>query len=139
MNQTLYWLPRVFGIMFIVVATLFVFDIERFSWGALFMHLLPALVVLVALLIAWKQEMIGGILFIILGIAYIILAWGKTPWMSFLVMSGPAFVIGVLFLLPKNQLMAAPAADVQADSSVMTDNQFTAPPEPENTDSQETN
>ena len=140
MNQTLYWLPRAFGIMFVLVAALFVFDIERFSWGALFLHLGPALLVLIALLIAWKQQMIGGILFIILGVAYIILAWGKTPWLSFLVMSGPAFVIGALFLLPRTQAVDAPLTSPQLDPGIMTDNQFTSPPEPaaepENLDSQ---
>ncbi|MBT6690959.1 DUF2964 family protein [Candidatus Parcubacteria bacterium] len=137
MNQTLYWIPRVFAIMFTLVVTLFVFDIEQFSWGALFMHLTPTIAVLIALLIAWKQEMIGGIIFIILGIVYIVMAWGDTPWLSFLAMSGPAFVIGILFLISKSsQSMAAPMTAPTMDQAPPTP-QPEQPVEPQNVDSQD--
>jgi len=66
---------------------------------ALFMHLVPTYLVLGALLVAWKWEKIGGILFLGLGLFYIIMSWGRFPGMTYLIISGPLIVIGTLFLI----------------------------------------
>ena len=99
MNKTLYWAPRVFAILFTVLISLLVLDVFiNFSWLALLMHLLPTLVLLIALLVAWKWEMIGGIVYIFLGLIYIIFFRVDNFW-TYVVVAGPALVIGILFLV----------------------------------------
>jgi hypothetical protein len=66
---------------------------------ALLMHLVPVYLILIALAIAWRWEWVGSILFMALGVLYIISAWGQFSWDAYLVMAGPAFLIGLLFLI----------------------------------------
>lgn len=103
MNKTLYWTPRIFGILFVVFTALFVLDVfeGRFIWGALFTHLLPSLVALVVLLVAWFKEKIGGVLWILLAIVYVVITWGDIGWQAYLTMFLPAVVLGILFLMQK--------------------------------------
>jgi len=74
----LFWTPRILAIIFIIFLALMsldVFDMNLGFWGTmlgLFMHNIPALVLLVVLLISWKYEIVGGIAFILAGIVYIV-------------------------------------------------------------------
>ena len=101
-EKLLFWTPRVLGILFTVFVSIFALDVfgEGYGfWGtilALLMHLVPALIVLTALVIAWRWEAVGGILFIALGVWYLVTTWGHFTW--HLVISGPLFVIGALFV-----------------------------------------
>ena len=83
-----------------------VFSPELSFWqtlGALFIHNIPALVLLIILLISWKYEIVGGIAFVLAGILYIILLmrnpfeWYMLSWS--IQISGVAFFIGILFLI----------------------------------------
>ena len=98
MNKTIYFATRGFAILFILLTVLFVFDLGKFSWLGLLMHLLPTLVLVIILAISWVQEKIGGILWILAALAYVIIAWGDVDWLAYLLMAGPAIVIGCLFL-----------------------------------------
>ena len=78
MNQTvekiLFWSPRVLGLLIAILASLFALDVfgEGYSFwetiAALAMHLIPTLVILIVLGIAWRWESIGGFLFVALGL-----------------------------------------------------------------------
>jgi hypothetical protein len=70
----------------------------------LFLHNISANILLTVLLISWKYEIVGGIVFILAGLFYIILllmnpqlGWYVLLWA--IQISGPAFLIGVLFLI----------------------------------------
>jgi hypothetical protein len=65
---------------------------------ALLMHLVPTAVLLACLAAGWRRDEIGAILYAALGIAYIVLFWGRFPWHVYAIMSGPVFLIAVLFL-----------------------------------------
>jgi hypothetical protein len=99
----LFWTPRALGILFTVFVSIFALDVlgEGYGlWGtmlALLMHLIPALIVLAVLVIAWRWEAVGGMLFIALGVWYVVTTWGHFNW--HLVISGPLSVIGGLFLI----------------------------------------
>lgn len=105
-ERGLYWTPRVLGILFAAFVSIFALDVfgEGYGfWGtilALVMHLIPTLLVLTVLVIAWRWERVGGILLIALGVFYVIESWTRTHihWSSYLVISGPLFLIGGLFL-----------------------------------------
>jgi hypothetical protein len=100
-ERGLFWTPRVLGVLFAAFLSIFALDVfgEGYGfWGtilALVMHLIPTLVVLAVLAIAWRWEAVGGILFIALGAWCLIAPLGpKDP-----VISGPPFVLGGLFLI----------------------------------------
>ena len=104
-RSALYWAPRILGIVTVLFLALFALDVfaEGYSFGdlltALFMHLVPSLVILLALVIAWRRERWGGGLFIFLGIIYIWMFWDQGFWGAYLIISGPLFLTGALFLL----------------------------------------
>ena len=102
-NKGLYWSPRILAIAFIFFVGLFALDSFEKGFNietliGFFIHLIPSLVILVFLMIAWKWELIGGLLFTILGILYIYMAWGEFSFVVYSLISGPLFVIGMLFL-----------------------------------------
>ncbi|HII30170.1 hypothetical protein COT48_01480 [Candidatus Woesearchaeota archaeon CG08_land_8_20_14_0_20_47_9] len=99
--RALYWLPRVMGIFFAVFISLFALDAFRggFSLPGFAIQLIPALIVVAALITAWKSELIGGAILVILGCLYIMVAWARFPLTAYLVISAPLFVIGGLFIV----------------------------------------
>ena len=109
MNETvkkvLFWSPRVLGILIAIFISLFALDVlvEDYSFletiVALLMHLIPTAIILIILAIAWRWEWIGGILFILLGVLYITLFWDPSRLPAYLMISGPLFLIGLLFML----------------------------------------
>ena len=104
-KRFLFWTPRVLTIAFILFLALFAMDVfgEGYGfWGtvvALVMHLVPNLVLALVLVLAWKREWIGGVLFAGLGTFYLVMAWGKVHWSAFAAISGPLFLVAVLFLI----------------------------------------
>jgi hypothetical protein len=104
-NRILYWLPRILCLLFAVFISLFALDVFGAGYGfwetvvALLIHLIPTAMILLALAIAWRWEWIGAILFFGLGAWYLIMAWGKFTSTTYLLISGPAFLIGVSFLV----------------------------------------
>ena len=108
-SKFVYWTPRVLSIIFLAFLALFsldVFDAELNFWQtllALFMHNIPVLVLLSVLIISWKREIVGAIVFILAGILYAILAISGADnllmvlaWIAQI--SGVAFIIGGFFL-----------------------------------------
>ena len=93
------------------VAFLMLFSLDVFEEGlsagqialGLFMHNIPALVLLTVVIISWKRELVGGVVFILAGLAYIVLLafrnfeWFMLVWI--LQIAGPAFGIGIFFIL----------------------------------------
>lgn len=61
--------------------------------------LIPNFVLILILIVAWKHEWIGTIAFTLAGIAYILMFWGRFPVVTYLTISGPLFLIGLLFWL----------------------------------------
>jgi len=102
-RRLLFWSPRVLCIAFALFLSLFALDVfdERLSlWKtllALFIHLLPTLFVVLVLVLSWRWEWVGGILYIVAGLRYLIMALNHPDWV--LIISGPLFVVGALFLL----------------------------------------
>ena len=113
-SKFVYWTPRLLSIVFILFLMLFsldIFDLQLGFWGTilgLFMHNIPAFILLVIVIISWKHEIVGGVVFILAGILYIarllmtILMnpppqWYMLSWS--IQIAGPAFLIGILFLI----------------------------------------
>jgi len=99
----LIWSPRVLCIAFALFLSLFALDVFSEGLGlwktilALAIHLIPTAFVVVVLALSWRWEWVGAILYISAGILYLIEARHHPDWV--VVISGPLFLVGVLFLL----------------------------------------
>lgn len=59
------------------------------------MHLLPSLLVAIAVVISWHRQWIGGVVFVALAIAYAVMVRFRADWV--LVISGPLLAVGLLY------------------------------------------
>jgi hypothetical protein len=66
---------------------------------ALFMHLIPSFVLTGLLCLAWKKELYGGIAFIVLSLVFTIFFNTYREIISFLLISLPVLIVGILFLV----------------------------------------
>jgi len=102
-ERILTWLPRILSMLFVLFISMFALDVFSEANSilqsilALLIHLVPTYIIVLTLIISWRREWIGAIVYTILGIAYIILAWSKVPFLAYLFISGPLFIIGILF------------------------------------------
>ncbi len=108
-SRFVYWTPRIMAILFMLFLAMFsldIFGMQLGFWGTilgLFMHNIPVLALFIVLLISWKYEIVGGIAFILAGLAYIALLmrnnfeWYMLVWA--IQIAGIAFLIGILFLM----------------------------------------
>ena len=92
-RRLLFWTPRVLCLLFALFISLFALDVFGEGYGfwetlwALLMHLVPTIAVLIVLAIAWRWEWVGGILFIALGVFYIVLAGSRVHWSASLIIA----------------------------------------------------
>lgn len=112
-DKLIYWTPRVVSILFILFLAMFsldVFDGNLGFWGTvvgLFMHNIPVFILAIVLWISWKREIVGGVGFILAGLAYIAallfgaigggFQWYMVSWA--VIIAGPAFLVGALFII----------------------------------------
>ena len=101
------WLPRILAFIFAGFISLFALDSfeahQTFfqKFGHILAHLVPTAAVLAALWLAWYRRIIGGLVFMMLGMIFTIHfgTWRQTG--LFLMFSLPLFVTGVLFILSR--------------------------------------
>ncbi len=104
LKQTLFWTPRIAGILFILFLSLFALDIFGQGYNfwetvvGLFMHLIPSMILAIAVALAWRWEWIGAVIFIGWAIFYVSTARGA-PWSVYVLIAGIPFVVGILFLV----------------------------------------
>lgn len=103
-DKFLYWTPRILailGILFMLLFSLDCFNPDetlKNQLVCLFMHNIPAFVCIAALLIAWRWELIGGIIFIVFFIAAAIFFRSFAGNPASLVVISPFLVTGALFI-----------------------------------------
>ena len=110
LHHSLRWAPRVLGIGVALFLSLFALD--AFGQGKPFresipdflIHLVPAAAVLVVVCVSWRREWIGAAACVGLAATYAWMTVDRPDWI--LVISGPLFVVGLLFLL--SWLVTAP-------------------------------
>lgn len=98
----LIWAPRILGLAVAVFIGLFALDAFRPgrppSEGIpdFVIHLLPAIVLLVVVALAWRRPWLGGVVFLLLALVYAISAPARPDWI--LAIAGPLMLVGLLFL-----------------------------------------
>jgi len=103
-NKIIYLLPRILSIAFVLFLSLFALDVfnEYSGWDlviALFMHLLPSIVLAGVVFISWKYDLVGAFVFLGFAIFYILAVGFDRPWSWYVFISGPAMIVGFLFCL----------------------------------------
>lgn len=113
-NSLIYWLPRVICILAILFISMFALDSfapELTFWqqiGTFLMHLVPSFILLALLVVAWKWEFVGGVIFTFVGVVttpFIFLhnyRMNHSVWMSLfiiLIITIPFLLVGILFLV----------------------------------------
>lgn len=103
-DRVLYWTSRIASLLFVGFISLFVLDVfdEYHGWElvlALFMHLLPSFVLLVAIALAWKYDILGAIVFLGFVVLYVVWAGLDRPWTWYALISGPAALVGTLYFV----------------------------------------
>jgi len=103
-KRLLYWAPRALGIAFALFISLFALDVfsENLPFQklilALALHLVPTAVIVIVLALAWKWDWLGGVGFMALGLLYMWITRLRFPLPVYIIVSGSAFLIGLLFL-----------------------------------------
>jgi cell division protein FtsW (lipid II flippase) len=112
--KVFHWLPRIIGILAILFISLFAadaFEPGQTAWHqlrAFAIHLIPSFILLAFLIVAWKWEYIGGIFFIIIGLALSPLVFfhnfrmNHSIWMSLgiiMMITIPFVIVGILFIV----------------------------------------
>lgn len=105
-QELLFWAPRATCITCAIFISMFAMDVfgeGRDLWGtvmALLMHLLPTFIIVLVLVVSWRREWIGGIIFIAAAFAYLWSIWHtRFFWSAGPLISGPLLITGILFLL----------------------------------------
>jgi hypothetical protein len=101
LRRLLRWTPRVLGMTFALLLSLFALDVFREQRGTLatavvlLVHLVPALLVLGAVALAWRRAWVGAVAFVGLAAGYAAVVPDRPDWI--LVIGGPLALVGVLF------------------------------------------
>lgn len=97
------WIPRILCILLAIFTGLF--SLDAFGPGITFwkgligfiIHLIPTFLIIGILMLSWKWDWIGGISFIVLGVAYMTLMTSVDKALPLIYI--PIFITGLLFLI----------------------------------------
>lgn len=112
--RILYWTPRILGILAILFISMFALDAFNPAltiWqqiGGFLIHMIPSFVLLGILAVAWKWELIGGLIFTLIGLAFSPVVYllnynrlhsVKESLFVLLIITVPFILTGLLFIL----------------------------------------
>lgn len=108
-ERLLFWLPRILGIL--AIAFMMLFSLDCFEEGNLLgdqllcflMHNIPSLIIIGILLVAWKWEKIGGILFLAAALAGMIFFNAFSGNWGAMIIMAPFAVTGALFIIHQDK------------------------------------
>jgi len=101
-GKLLLWSPRVLGIL--VCCFLSVFSLDAFgnrlalvqALPDFAIHITPVLLLLAVVIVSWRWEWVGGLVFTGLAVIYAYATRDHLSWI--LIIAGPLLIVGVLFL-----------------------------------------
>ena len=102
LSRWMLWTPRVLGLLMSAYVALFALDAFGDGEGVLRtlvafgMHLVPALALLLVVILSWRWEWVGAVVFIGGALAYAYMARGHLAWI--VVIAGPLLLVGLAFL-----------------------------------------
>jgi hypothetical protein len=104
-RKLLYWVPRVFTI--VAILFMLMFSLDAFEGNAsvtkkilgFLIHSIPVLVLIVILIVAWKSELVGGLLLIVAFSAGAVFFRSFSGNPASLIVIAPFLITGILFIL----------------------------------------
>ena len=102
-ERFLFWTPRILSILFAAFLGIFAADVfseTRGFWStavALLLHLIPSVLILLILVLAWRREWLGGAFYLAFGVLYLVASWGTSDWIGYGAISAPLVVIAFFF------------------------------------------
>lgn len=110
----LHWIPRILCILAILFISMFALDAfgpgltiwQQLAGFAI--HLIPSFILLILLVIAWKRELIGGVIFTLIGLGFSPFVYSHnynmnhSVWTSLgiiLMITFPFVVVGIFFII----------------------------------------
>jgi len=97
-DKLLFLIPRILTILYILFIGIFSFTSGE---GISVVKIIPAILITIILIFTWKKPVSGGIIFLLLGIMLILFIEKIRTLLTFLLISFPPVLIGVLLLLSK--------------------------------------
>lgn len=100
MKKLLYYLPRVLSILIAVLFGVFILEgfTSGFGWADSLAHALTTLLVILATIVAWKWPKVGGFVFVLFGLMYLVMI-RRGDSLSGLIFGGVPVLAGILFLI----------------------------------------
>lgn len=98
MRKFIFWLPRIFVIIYITLVLLFLLIIYSISLELL-ISLIICFLLLLFLSISWNWELFGGILWILAGTGLLTFFEQQYQLIAFLSITLPLTLTGILFLI----------------------------------------
>lgn len=114
-NMFIFWIPRILSILLILFLGLFsldVFEGNHKFWEyvvGFLIHNIPSFILLAILIISWRYEIVGGIVYTFAGVGYFLMMITNKNFSFWNAMSAvaliglPAVIIGVLFIIGWSQ------------------------------------
>ena len=90
-------------ILFALFLVIFSLDVLEEGKGAVeigigfIVHNIPSLILGLVVFAAWRREWIGILSCLVLAVAYIVWGWGRFPLATYLIMTGPMFIVAALY------------------------------------------
>ncbi|MGZ4962035.1 MAG: DUF7670 domain-containing protein [Limisphaerales bacterium] len=103
-GRFLQWVPRMLGVLIVLFIGMFAldaFDGQHGFWQSLvpfLIHLIPSAILLIILVICWRWPM-AGLLYIALGVLYVVRFSGRFPITTCAIVAGPPIICGTLFIM----------------------------------------
>ena len=114
-----HWLPRIICMLAILFVSMFALDAFAPGltlWkqiGDFLIHLIPSYIMIALLVIAWKWEYVGGIIFTVIGFAFCVSVFLLNYYrnhfsiaqsiISTLIVAVPFVLVGILFMMSHNK------------------------------------
>jgi len=92
------------GVLYAVALLIFAADVFNHEQNIaqtfydILLHLLPTAVVLFIVVVAYNRPLIGAIIYLVLGLMYIITGWASMHWSAHVLIAGPLFLLSALYI-----------------------------------------
>ena len=92
------------GVLYAVTLLIFAADVFNHEQNIaqtfydILLHLLPTAVVLLIVVVAYNRPLIGAIIYLVLGLMYIITGWASMHWSAHVLIAGPLFLLSALYI-----------------------------------------
>jgi hypothetical protein len=92
------------GVLYAVSLLIFAADVFNHEQNIaqtfydILLHLLPTAVILLIVFVAYNRPLIGAIIYLVLGLMYIITGWARMHWSAHVLIAGPLLLLSALYI-----------------------------------------